>query len=177
MHRRFMGIDRKVFGPAVTGHGGRICKNTGEGFLAESSSAIAAMGSALALQGAVRERNAGEPTDRQLMFRVGINVGDVIVGPDGIFGHNVDVAARLEALAESGDVLISELSTRPLTLLLADACPCNSRTWASRWSRPCRSRSTSIVLHEADHATAKPLGSAVGLSLASQAGTDELCGS
>src|SRR5207244_4474785 len=93
--------------PAISEHGGRIVKNTGDGFLAEFPSAVEAVRAALQFQTRVKELTAGEAEDRRIAFRVGINVGDVIVEPHDIFGDGVNIAARLESIAEPGGICIA----------------------------------------------------------------------
>lgn len=93
--------------PAIAGHGGRIVKHTGDGFLAMFPSAVDAVRAAIQFQDGVGEAAFSEPEDRRLLFRVGINIGDVIVGTDDIFGDGVNIAARLEAIAEPGGICLA----------------------------------------------------------------------
>ena len=93
--------------PAIAEHGGRIVKNTGDGFLAEFSSAVEAVRAAVQFQTRIKELTISEVEDRRIAFRVGINIGDVIVEPHDIFGDGVNVAARLESIAEPGGICIS----------------------------------------------------------------------
>jgi TolB-like protein/class 3 adenylate cyclase len=93
--------------PAIAEHGGRIVKNTGDGFLAEFPSAVEAVRGAMLFQTRIDELTAGDAEDRRLRFRVGINIGDVIVEPHDIFGDGVNIAARLESIAEPGGICIS----------------------------------------------------------------------
>ena len=93
--------------PAIAGHGGRIVKNTGDGFLAEFPSAVEAVRAAVQFQARIKELTIGEVEERRIAFRVGVNVGDVIVEPHDIFGDGVNIAARLESIAEPGGVCIS----------------------------------------------------------------------
>jgi TolB-like protein/class 3 adenylate cyclase/Flp pilus assembly protein TadD len=93
--------------PAIAEHGGRIVKNTGDGFLAEFPSAVAAVRAALRFQIRVNEQSSVEVEDRRIAFRVGINIGDVIVEVHDIFGDGVNIAARLESIAEPGGICIS----------------------------------------------------------------------
>jgi adenylate cyclase len=86
--------------PAIAEHGGRIVKNTGDGFLAEFSSAVGAVRAAIQFQARMRELTVGDADDTRIAFRVGINIGDVIVEPQDIFGDDVNIAARLESIAE-----------------------------------------------------------------------------
>jgi TolB-like protein/class 3 adenylate cyclase len=93
--------------PAIAEHGGRIVKNTGDGFLAEFPSAVEAVRAATQFQTRIHELTIGEVEDRRIAFRVGVNIGDVIVEAHDIFGDGVNVAARLEGIAEPGGICIS----------------------------------------------------------------------
>ncbi|WP_027573319.1 adenylate/guanylate cyclase domain-containing protein [Bradyrhizobium sp. WSM1743] len=93
--------------PAIADHGGRIVKNTGDGFLAEFSSAVEAVRAAVQFQARVDELTIGDAEDRRITFRVGINIGDVILGPHDIFGDGVNIAARLESISKPGGICIS----------------------------------------------------------------------
>jgi class 3 adenylate cyclase len=93
--------------PAIAEHGGRIVKNTGDGFLAEFPSAIEAVRAAVQFQKRIHELTTGDVEDRRIAFRVGVNIGDVIVEPHDIFGDGVNIAARLESIAEPGGICIS----------------------------------------------------------------------
>src|SRR5499427_4161088 len=79
--------------PAIAEHGGRIVKNTGDGFLAEFPSAVQAVRAAVQFQNRINDLTIGETEDRRIAFRVGINIGDVIVEPYDIFGDGVNIAA------------------------------------------------------------------------------------
>jgi adenylate cyclase len=106
-HERLQGHFRELVHPKITEHRGRIVKNTGDGFLAEFASVVDAVRCAVEVQQGMAERNAGTPPEKRIEFRVGINLGDVIVETDDIFGDGVNVAARLETLAEPGGICIS----------------------------------------------------------------------
>jgi TolB-like protein/class 3 adenylate cyclase/cytochrome c-type biogenesis protein CcmH/NrfG len=101
------GLRRDLVDPKVATYGGRIFKTTGDGFLAEFPSAVNAVRFAMDMQAALGEGSAGRPEDRRIAFRIGINVGDVIVEDDDLYGDGVNVAARLESLAEPGGVCVS----------------------------------------------------------------------
>ncbi|MET4389704.1 class 3 adenylate cyclase [Bradyrhizobium sp. F1.4.3] len=92
---------------AIAEHGGRIVKNTGDGFLAEFPSAVEAVRAAMQFQTRIRELTIADVEDRRIAFRVGINIGDVIVEPHDIFGDGVNIAARLESITEPGGICIS----------------------------------------------------------------------
>ncbi|MCK1278123.1 MULTISPECIES: adenylate/guanylate cyclase domain-containing protein [unclassified Bradyrhizobium] len=93
--------------PAVAEHGGRIVKNIGDGFLAEFPSAVEAVRTAVQFQTRIGELTIDDAEDRRIAFRVGVNIGDVIVEPHDIFGDGVNIAARLEGIAEPGGICIS----------------------------------------------------------------------
>src|SRR5215471_14108458 len=97
-----------VIDPTVAKHHGRIVKLTGDGFLAEFATVESAMRAALAMQDAFRTLFAAESTERQVAFRMGVNIGDVWVDSDDIYGAGVNIAARLQALADPGGICISE---------------------------------------------------------------------
>jgi len=98
---------RELIDPKITEHRGRIVKTTGDGILIEFPSVLDAVRCAVEVQRAMIDRNAGEATDRRIEFRVGINLGDIIIDGDDILGDGVNVAARLEGFAEPGTVCIS----------------------------------------------------------------------
>jgi TolB-like protein/class 3 adenylate cyclase len=93
--------------PAISEHGGRIVKNTGDGFLAVFPSAVEAVRAAMQFQTYIKELTAADAEDMRIAFRTGINVGDVIVEPHDVFGDSVNIAARLESIAEPGGICIS----------------------------------------------------------------------
>lgn len=99
---------RILIDPKIAEHRGRVVKNTGDGMLAEFGSVVDAMRCALDLQHGMVERNANVPQEKRIEFRIGINVGDIIIDRGDIFGDGVNVAARLEGLAEPGGICISE---------------------------------------------------------------------
>ncbi|HXN43232.1 MAG TPA: alpha/beta fold hydrolase [Xanthobacteraceae bacterium] len=98
---------RELVDPAIAGHSGRIVKTTGDGVLVEFGSVVDAVGCALAVQRGMMSRNAAVPEGRRIVFRVGINVGDIIIDGDDIFGDGVNIAARLQTLCEPGGLCIS----------------------------------------------------------------------
>ena len=93
--------------PKIAEHRGRIVKTTGDGLLVEFASVVDAVRCAVEIQHEMTSRNAPVPAERRIEFRIGINLGDIIVEDGDIFGDSVNIAARLEALAEPGGVCIS----------------------------------------------------------------------
>jgi len=111
-HERLKAHLRELIEPKIAEHRGRVVKNTGDGFLAEFASVVDAVRCAVEMQRGMAERNAGIPPEKRIEFRIGVNLGDVIVETHDIFGDGVNVAAaRLEGLAEPGGVLVSNTST------------------------------------------------------------------
>ncbi|MGC1664946.1 MAG: adenylate/guanylate cyclase domain-containing protein [Bradyrhizobium sp.] len=106
-HARLGALQRDLIKPKINEHHGRIIKNTGDGALLEFASVVDAVRCAVEIQREMIDRNADFPEERRIVFRIGINLGDVIVEPDDIHGDGVNVAARLEGLAEPGGVCIS----------------------------------------------------------------------
>ena len=100
---------KELIAPAINGAQGRIVKTTGDGLLAEFSGARDAVRCAVDIQLAMAEREAQIPEERRIRYRIGINIGDVVVADDDIFGDDVNVAARLEQMAEPGGVCISDM--------------------------------------------------------------------
>jgi adenylate cyclase len=104
---RLKALRAEVIDPKIAGHHGRIVKTTGDGLLVEFASVVDALRCAAEMQAALAESNASVPPDRRIEFRIGINVGDIVVEDGDIFGDGVNVAARLEGLAEPGGICIS----------------------------------------------------------------------
>jgi len=98
---------REFFDPCVVKHSGRIFKAMGDGFLVEFGSVLDAARCAVEIQTGMQERNAGVPEDRHIKFRIGINVGDIIVDGEDFYGDGVNMAARLEGLAGPGGIACS----------------------------------------------------------------------
>jgi class 3 adenylate cyclase len=106
-HAKLTTLLSDAVAPAIAEHGGRIVKNTGDGFLAEFPSAVQAVRAAVQFQTRIKELTIGDAEDRRIALRVGVNIGDVIVEPHDIFGDGVNIAARLEGIAEPGGICIS----------------------------------------------------------------------
>ena len=120
-YSRLMGIDESrtlsdlkshlqaVFDPKVSEYGGRTVKTTGDGLLLEFPSVVDALRCAVEVQRSMAERNAGVAADRRIDFRIGVNLGDIIIDGGDIFGDGVNVAARLQALADPGGICVSKV--------------------------------------------------------------------
>jgi adenylate cyclase len=104
---RLKALHRQLVEPKISEHHGRIVKTTGDGMLTEFPSVVDAVRCAVEIQRAMVDRNAETAEDKRIIFRVGVNLGDVIADGDDIYGDGVNIAARLEALAESGGICIS----------------------------------------------------------------------
>jgi TolB-like protein/class 3 adenylate cyclase/Tfp pilus assembly protein PilF len=125
-YSRLMGIDEEdtlarlkaarkaVVEPAIASHRGRIVKTTGDGMLVEFASAVDAVRSAVKVQLSMADHNAAVPNEQRIEFRVGIHVGDIIFDDNDIFGDGVNIAARLEGIAEPGGVCISDDAQRQI---------------------------------------------------------------
>jgi class 3 adenylate cyclase len=108
-HERLKSHLSQLVNPKIKEHRGRVVKNTGDGMLAEFPSVVDAVRCAAEIQHAMNDRNAETPEDKRITFRIGINLGDVIAEEDDIYGDGVNVAARLEALAEPGGICVSRV--------------------------------------------------------------------
>src|SRR5215470_3581655 len=117
-YSRLMGLDevgtartlrehRAITDALVAKHGGRLVKSTGDGVLLEFPSVVDAVECAVAVQAVMAERNQGVPEDRRMLFRIGVNLGDILIEGDDILGDGVNVAARLEGIADPGGICIS----------------------------------------------------------------------
>ena len=107
-------IRKTVVDPGIATHRGRIVKTTGDGMLVEFASAVDAARCAIEVQREMADRNAGVPPELRIEFRIGIHVGDIIIDDDDIFGDGVNIAARLEGIAEPGGVCISDDTYRQI---------------------------------------------------------------
>src|SRR6516162_907544 len=103
-HAKLTALVAEGVEPAITEHGGRIVKNTGDGFLAEFPSAVEAVRAAVQFQTRIHELTISDAEDERIAFRVGINIGDIMVEPHDIFGDGVNIAARLESIAQPGGI-------------------------------------------------------------------------
>ncbi len=117
-YSRLMGVDeeathktlrayREIIDGLIARHDGRVFSTAGDSVVAEFASPVEAVRAAISIQEELRVRSTELPEDRQMRFRIGINLGDVIVDGDDLFGDGINVAARLEGLAEPGSICIS----------------------------------------------------------------------
>src|ERR1039458_3501332 len=104
---RLSALRRELIDPTIAAHSGRIVKLMGDGALVEFASAVDAVTCAIEIQRQLRERDAGGSEADQIRFRIGINVGDIIIEGDDILGDGVNIAARIEGVAEPGGICIS----------------------------------------------------------------------
>jgi class 3 adenylate cyclase len=104
---RLKALRRELIDPKITEHRGRIVKTAGDGLLVEFASVVDAVRCAVEVQEATPERNIGVAADNRIELRIGINLGDVIVEGDDLYGDGVNIAARIEALADAGGVFVS----------------------------------------------------------------------
>jgi adenylate cyclase len=106
---RLRALRSDLIDPTIAVHNGRVVKRTGDGSIVEFRSAVDAVRCAIEVQNAMVERNAGVPEDRQIVFRIGIHIGDVVEETDGdLMGDGVNIAARLEGICEPGAICLSE---------------------------------------------------------------------
>jgi len=104
---RLKALRRELLDPKIAEHRGRIVKTTGNGMLVEFASVVDAVRCAVAVQQAMPERDTGVAAEKRIELRIGINLGDVIVEGDDLYGDGVNIAARIEALADAGGVFVS----------------------------------------------------------------------
>ena len=118
---------RSAIYPIILNHGGRLVKNTGDGFLLEFPSIVGAIEAAIAMQMVMAERNEHLPADRSMQFRMGIHMGDVMADEDEVFGDDVNIAVRLESVAAPGGVAASgkacQEAGKRLSVTFVDAGP------------------------------------------------------
>src|SRR5450631_1269134 len=105
---RLKAVRKALVDPTIASHRGRIVKTTGDGMLVEFASAVDAVRAAVEVQSSMAEQNASVPQDVRIEFRIGIHVGDIIFDDNDIFDDGVNIAARLEGIAEPGGVCISD---------------------------------------------------------------------
>ena len=113
-HANLKSFRKTLVDPSVAAHRGRIVKNTGDGMLVEFASAVDAARCAVEIQRSIAAQNADVPQDARIEYRIGIHVGDIIIDDNDIFGDGVNIAARLEGIAEPGGICISEDAHRQI---------------------------------------------------------------
>ena len=106
--RRLKALRQEVVDPGIARHNGRIVKTTGDGLLLEFASVVDAVRCVIEVQAAMAEKNADVPEDRRIEFRIGVNIGDIIIEGHDIFGDGVNVAARLQEMPTPGGVCVSD---------------------------------------------------------------------
>jgi class 3 adenylate cyclase len=106
-HARVKRHRRELIDPTIIEHHGRLVKSTGDGFLAMFDSPVEAVRCAIVIQQSMVGRNAALSREQWIQYRIGVNLGDVIVESDDIYGDGVNIAARLEGIADPGDLFIS----------------------------------------------------------------------
>src|SRR5262245_3714014 len=107
--RQLKAYRKELVDPKITEHRGRIVKTTGDGMLVEFVGVVDAVRCAVDIQRGMLERNSSTAVEKRIQFRIGINVGDIISDGDDIYGDGVNVAARLEALADPGGIMVSRV--------------------------------------------------------------------
>ena len=116
---RLKALRRELIDPRIAEHSGRIVKTTGDGLLVEFGSAVDAIRCVVDIQRSIAKRESGLPENKRLQFRIGVNVGDIVIDGEDILGDGVNVAARLEALCEPGGVCISRSANEQIRDKLA----------------------------------------------------------
>src|SRR3979409_1847198 len=119
---RLKAVRKALVDPTIASHRGRIVKTTGDGMLVEFASAVDAVRGAVEVQNVMTDKNASVPQDQRIDFRIGIHVGDIIIEDNDIFGDGVNIAARLEAIAEPGGVSLSDDAQRQIRGKVESAC-------------------------------------------------------
>ena len=138
---RLRGLRSDLIDPAIAAHHGRIVKRTGDGSIVEFRSVVDAVRCAIEVQSGLAERNTGLPSERRIEFRVGVHIGDVVEEEDGdLMGDGVNIAARLEGIANPGGICLSEDAYRQVRARL-EMTPA---IWGRPGSKTSRSSSGSI---------------------------------
>ena len=101
-------LRKELIDPSIARHGGRIVKTMGDGLLIEFPSVVEAVQNAVEVQESIAARSAGVPEDEQIVFRVGVNLGDIVIDGEDILGDGVNVASRLESMCEPGGLCVSD---------------------------------------------------------------------
>jgi TolB-like protein len=173
-YSRLMGLDevgtartlrehRKVTDALVARHGGRLVKTTGDGVLLEFPSVVDAVECAVAMQAVMAQRNEGIPQDRRMLLRFGINLGDILIEGDDILGDGVNIAARLEGIAEPGGVCLSSSAYEQVRGKVPVEFTDLGEQTLKNIARPIRAYAVGLSANA--HQTAPPLSSAPRLSM------------
>src|SRR5208283_336347 len=157
---RLRALRSDLIDPTIAVHKGRVVKRTGDGAIVEFRSAVDAVRCAIEVQDAMVERNAGVPEDRRIVFRIGVHVGDVVEESDGdLMGDGVNIAARLEGVAQPGAICLSEDAYRQVKSRLDLAVTDMGETKLKNIAEPIRAYSLQVGAREAPKppmAAAKP---------------------
>src|SRR5437660_11649106 len=163
---RLRGLRSDLIDPAIAAHHGRIVKRTGDGGIIEFRSVVDAVRCAIEIQNGLIERNAGLPPERRIEFRVGIHLGDVVEETDGdLMGDGVNIAARLEGIAQPGAICLSEDAYRQVSGRLdMEVCDLGP-TQLKNIERSIRVYSVHVGVpaHAKSETTARPMHSALRL--------------
>ena len=132
---RLRALRSDLIDPTIAVHNGRVVKRTGDGALVEFRSVVDAVRCAVEIQSAMVERNAGVPEDRRIEFRIGVHLGDVVEESDGdLMGDGVNIAARLEGIAEPGAICLSEDAFRQVRARSRSGCQRQRRSPPQEYS-------------------------------------------
>src|SRR5215831_17544951 len=156
-HERLKALRHELLDPKIAEHRGRIVKTTGDGMLVEFASVVDAVRYAVEVQRAMAERNTDIPSAKRIEFRIGIHQGDVIVEDGDIFGDGVNLAARLEGLAEPGGICVSRVVRDEIRDKLDVAFEDMGEQQVKNISRPVRAFRARLGVPRPDAGTAPPL--------------------
>jgi adenylate cyclase len=161
---RLKAVRKSLVDPTIASHRGRIVKTTGDGLLVEFASAVDAARCAVEVQRGMAEQNGSVPPDQRIEFRIGIHVGDIIIDENDIFGDGVNIAVRLEGIAEPGGICISDDAQRQIRgkvdIALEDIGPQNLKNIAEpmrAWRSRIDPKSSALPSPKASTETAQPL--------------------
>jgi adenylate cyclase len=154
---RLRALRRELIDPKIALHKGRVVKSTGDGVIVEFRSAVDAVRAAIEVQTAMVDRNVGIPEDRQIVLRIGVHVGDVVEESDGdLMGDGVNIAARLEGVAQPGSICLSEAAYWQVKSRLDLAITDLGETKLKNIAEPIRAYSLQVGAPTAPKAAAKP---------------------
>src|SRR5471030_1274359 len=154
---RLRALRSDLIDPTIAVHNGRVVKRTGDGSIVEFRSVVDAVRCAIEVQNAMIERNAGVPRERRIEFRIGVHLGDVVEESDGdLMGDGVNIAARLEGIAEPGAICLSEDAYRQVSARLDMEVTDLGPTQLKNIARPIRTYSLQVGVPGAVRATIEP---------------------